>query len=193
MSDDLQNMNATNCTDPNWVIKEGMVQLTDFIDYIGISTFEGEYIHLSWNDNLTKSLFKPVDFVYDPLSTEMYNPEIRSCYELILPEKLQRHGIQNIYIMVDLEGWDEANRRHSIMISPPGFFYQNSDVQRREFKLYEEESFDLVYQIDKFLKIGDEDCNPDPVYSRDECVIEELLTVKKYSFDNTSLGKRCIF
>lgn len=175
-------MNATNCTDPNWVIKEGMVQLKQFIKYIGISTFEGQYIHLSWHPdgNLTKSSFKPVDFVFDPLSYEIGSPKIRSCYELILPEKPKRHGIQNIYIELDLEYWDEANKRHSIMISPPGFLYQNSDVQRREFKIYEEESFDLVYQIDKFLKIGDEDCNPDPVYSRDECVIEELLTVKKF-------------
>ena len=165
-----------------------MPKPVEFIEKIEISTFQGETIHLGWGNNLSNPSFKIVDFVFDPVSFEKNHPKITSCYELVLPKPLPTYGIQNIDIEARYgHAYDGSHGYHFIKMSPPGYFHQNSDVQRRDFVLKNQESFDLLYQIDNFLKIGDEDCNPDPSYNRDECVIQQLLKVKKYQFDNFSI------
>ena len=71
--------------------------------------------------------------------------------------------------------WDEPE---FIKISPPGFLYQNSAVETKYSK-GEILMLSIEYEIDNVLDIGEgQTCNPDPSYSRDECVINQLLNVK---------------
>ena len=176
---------SAECMDPKKLLEKAFLKPDQFITEIQISTFQGEDIFLGWSTNLSTPTFKIVDFVYDPLTFEKHDPKVTSCYELIVPEMLQRDGIQSIFITLNLLHWDALDTSF-IKISPPGYFHQNSDVKRRDIDNAIERSSDLVYQIDNFLKIGDEDCNPEPSYNRDECVIEQLLNVRKYQFDNFS-------
>ena len=65
-----------------------------------------------------------------------------------------------------------------IKISPPGFLYQNSAIETKYSK-GEILMLSIEYEIDNVLDIGEgQTCNPDPSYSRDECVINQLLNVK---------------
>ena len=68
-----------------------------------------------------------------------------------------------------------------LKINPPGYLYQNSDVKPIALVaagLHLDIALD--YQINKFLKIGNEDCDlelNEPMFNRDECVIKQLLNV----------------
>ena len=176
---------SADCMDPKKLLEKAFLKPDQFITGIQISTFKGEDIVLDWSTNLSIPMFKIVDFVFDHLTFEKDDPKITSCYELVIPEILLKDGIQSIFITLNLLNWNALDTSF-IKISPPGYFHQNSDVKRRDIENSIERSSDLVYQIDNFLKIGDEDCNPDPSYNRDECVIDQLLNVRKYQFDDYS-------
>lgn len=123
------------------------------------------------NDSFN-SFWNPLDFVYDSVTFEQYAPISAFCYELVVPKKLQSQGIKFIDIRM---GWSEPE---FIKISPPGFLYQNSAVETKYSK-GEILMLNIEYEIDNVLDIGEgQTCNPDPSYSRDECVINQLLNVK---------------
>ena len=188
---------TANCFDPKWVIENTLDAPDEFIKEVNISTFQGEHVHLDWTNGLLNNLsFNVVDFVYDPVNFGEFYPLITSCYELIVPQRLLTDGIQNIIVVVNLHGWPDGVG--SVQVNPPGYLHQNSDIKRRNLSLDENSpifgpfalSFELVHQIDNFLKIGDEQCNPDPSYNRDECAIEQLLQLwmERYGCIPPSLG-----
>ena len=187
---------ADQCLDPKWVIENTLDEPKKFIKEVNISTFQGEHVHLDWTNGLSNSSLNVVDFVYDSVNFEEFYPLITSCYELIVPQRLLSDGIQNIVVV--LNGIYGVS---SVVLNSPGYLYQNSNNKRRILNLDGNEpnlpsgmsfglSFELVHQIDNFLKIGDEQCNEDPSYNRDECVIEQLLQIwmERYGCIPPSLG-----
>ena len=91
--------------------------------------------------------------------------------------------------MIMMDSFDDAFMK----VSPPGYLHQNSDVRSRVMQFGEDAYLELEYQIDNVLKIGDEDCHPDPSFDRDECVIKQLLNVKINHYHHYALNKVCIF
>ena len=55
--------------------------------------------------------------------------------------------------------------------------YQNSEVEEILIDSADKVDIDLEHEIESFLEIGTEKCNPDPLYNRDDCVITQLLNV----------------
>ena len=64
-----------------------------------------------------------------------------------------------------------------VKISPPGYFYQNSDVEATPINTFGKFDIHLEHQVDTFLTVGEEACDPDPLYDRDDCVLDRLLSV----------------
>ena len=184
-----------NCTDPK-LLREAITKKPDeFLSEVSINTLEGKNISYSANasalaNNSLDSLWKPVDFVYDPVSFNRYDPIVSICYELNLPKNLQMQGIQFIDIKMARSYEELVNQGNSgggppgsnegtfMKVSPPGYLHQNIDVRSRVMQFSMDAYFELEYQIDNVLKIGDEDCHPDPSFDRDECVTKQLLNVK---------------
>lgn len=189
---------SKNCTDPKILFENAIQQPSECINDVAITTFQGDNIFLSWMNDSFDSFWKPVDFVYDLVNFENGDPMVSFCYELIVPKRLQIQGVKSIYV--------KTQDVSVIKISPPGYLHQNSDVQGTllrgiaqfsvdflnlippaylhqnntdRIQLDQYVSVDLEYQIDNFLLIGEEYCNPDPLYSRDECAIKQLLNVNK--------------
>ena len=65
-----------------------------------------------------------------------------------------------------------------LIISPPGYFHHNFEIKKKVLWSSRALDFDLEYQIDNFLTIGNEYCNPELSYNRDECVTKQMLNVK---------------
>ena len=175
-----------NCTDPKILFENAIYQPSDFTNHITIVTYEqndeGNDTFRYRLDNINE-IFKPLNFDYNPyaeqISTNTEVPYVGFCYELEVPKKMQSLGIRII----------EGDFRQSLLgqmgqikIGAPGYFYQNSNVKKRRLSWTTFVSFELEYEINNFLKIGNEFCNPDPSYNRDECVIEQLLKVRCNSF-----------
>ena len=101
--------------------------------------------------------------------------EVDLCYAFIIPERMQKQGIQLIEV---------RTKRHTFLaIAPPGYLYQNWDVL--EFiPITSMLQMKLEYQINNFIKIGDEDCVPDPLFNRDDCVLEQLIQVSIFIYIN---------
>ena len=101
---------------------------------------------------------------------------------------MQSLGIQSINIVTRYRNPQELS---SIMINPPGYIQENDELNKKNIDMLglppnqslvpnmkaKYLSVDLVHQIDQFLKIGDENCNPDATYNRDDCVNEQLRKV----------------
>ena len=119
-----------NCTDPK-LLREAITQKPDeFIKKMSINTFLGERITFSGacgtfcvnGTDSVKSLWKPIDFVYDPVSFSQFNPDdpheydpiVSVCYELNVPISQQTQGMQTIDIAFN------GVVRPNIKISPPG-------------------------------------------------------------------------
>ena len=154
---------------------------------MSINTFLGERITFSGacgtfcvnGTDSVKSLWKPIDFVYDPVSFSHFNPDdpheydpiVSVCYELNVPISQQTQGMQTTDIAFN------GVVRPNMKISPPGFLHQNIDVRTRKSPgLFQTITWiELDYQIDNILT--DENCNPDPSFNRDECVTKQLLNV----------------
>ena len=142
-----------------------------------VKSFQGEKFDTNHPDqeedfnykDLMDSLWKPVDFVYDLLD-DTIGPLLPLCYELIIPERLQKQGIQSIKLLFAKVPF--------FKISPPGYLLQNHEII--PIKLFDGYSLDLIldYEINQILPDGNDNCNPDPSYNRDECVIEQLLIVR---------------
>ena len=153
-----------NCTDPKSLFEDIVVQPHEFIFWIAISTFEGEDIEPSNEDD---SFWKPTDFTHDKLDDKgRYVVEL--CYALVIPERLQKQGIRSIVALTN-----EA----TLKISPPRYFYQNHDIKQNELVINTRLDISMDYQINHFLKVGDEDCISDPSFNRDDCVFKQLLHV----------------
>ena len=191
---------SKNCTDPKILFENAIQQPSECIDDVAITTFQDDNIFLSYMNDSFDGFWKPVDFVYDPATFEKGDQLISFCYELMVPKRLQIQGVKSIYV--------KTQDVSVIKISPPGYLHQNSDVQgtllrgiaqfsmdflnliptayihqntddQNKIQLDQYVSVDLEYQIDNFLLIGDEYCDPDPLYIRDECAIKQLLNVNK--------------
>ena len=67
-----------------------------------------------------------------------------------------------------------------LKISPPEYFLQNSEIAHIQMNEGTIVRIMLDYEINNFLKIGNEYCNPDPLYKRDECALKQLLNVSDY-------------
>ena len=177
------------CTDPKLLREAITPKPEEFIYEMSINTFLGERITFcgawDWETYCTdsvKSLWKSIDFVYDPVSFTQYNPNVpfdfnqydpivSVCYELNVPISQQTQGIQNIIIEIN------HDIRPNIKISPPGYLHQNIDVRTRHLEWeFDTTWIELEYQIDHILT--DENCHPDPSFNRDECVTKQLLDVK---------------
>ena len=115
------------------------------------------------------------------------------CYELNVPKSLQTQGIQSIEVTRSFDYFGGDQETAYIKVSPPGYLHQNIDVRSRVMQSSMDAYFELEYQIDNVLKIGDEDCHPDPSFDRDECVIKQLLNVKINHYHHYALNKVCIF
>ena len=162
-----------NCTDT----KNLFGYPIDLFNEATILSFQGKsftFLNTSMNE-----LWKPVDFVYDVANTKDEYPLVALCYEFVIPENVQSQGVKLIQIV------PKKNFIGFMKLSPPGFLYQNSDVTatkilgERFLEGYRKYTVDLEYQVDNFLKIGEEPCNPDPSYSRDKCVIDQMLEYSK--------------
>ena len=140
-----------------------------------INTFLGKSFY--FNDSFD-SLWKPIDFVYDPVFFNRYDPIVSVCYELNVSKGLEMEGIQSIDIRLEDGGFVDF-----VKISPPGNLYQNADIRSRKIKPMFDVILELDYQIYNVLKVGDEYCHPDPSLDRDECVIEQLLNVRRNYVD----------
>ena len=152
-----------NCTDPKSLLEDIVVRPIEFIFWTAISTFDGEVVTPSNDDD---SFWKPTDFSHDKYDDEGYVVEI--CYALVIPESLQKQGIRKI-VTISSEA--------TLKISPPGYLYQNHDIKQNELVRNTQLDISMDYQINNFLKIGDEDCIPDPWFKRDDCVFKQLLNV----------------
>ena len=152
-----------NCTDPKSLYEKVVVRPHEFLDWIEITTFDGEVIEPSIDDD---SYWKLRPFTYDKL--DYYTSMVDLCYALVIPENLQTHGIRSISAVAEAIG---------IKISPPGYLYLNYDI--KEHHIFYDTWLNIIldYQINNFLKIGDEDCNPDPSFNRDDCVFKQVLNV----------------
>ena len=194
-----------NCTDPKLLRKAITRTATEHVVGVSINTFQGKTISFSANssdldDYSFDSLWKTVDFVYDPVSFNRTDPIADVCYELKVPKSLQAQGIQ--FIEVELNSGDgnleigqngvqmlaaggEFDQETAyVKVSPPGYLHQNIDVRSRPSEWSLDQIIELDYQIDNVLKIGDENCHPDPLFNRDECVTKQLLDVKNIRFKN---------
>ena len=101
--------------------------------------------------------------------------EVDLCYAFIIPERMQKQGIQLIEV--------RTKRQTFLAIAPPGYLYQNWDVL--EFiPITSMLQMKLEYQINNFIKIGNEDCVPDPLFNRDDCVLEQLIQVSIFIYIN---------
>ena len=184
-----------DCTDPK-LLREAITQKPDeFIKKMSINTFLGERITFSGacgtscvnGTDSVKSLWKPIDFVYNPVSFSQFNPDdplfsndvydpiVSVCYELNVSISQQTQGIQSIDI--DVLTFDYYGYDMKMKVSPPGYLHQNLDVRTRKGPDLgkEMQEIELDYQIDNILT--DENCNPDPSFNRDECVTKQLLNV----------------
>ena len=163
------------CTDPKR-LRKAITDKPDeiFLDMI-INTFLGKSFY--FNDSFD-SLWKPIDFVYDPVFFNRYDPIVSVCYELNVSKGLEMEGIQSIDIRLEDGGFVDF-----VKISPPGNLYQNADIRSRKIKPMFDVILELDYQIYNVLKVGDEYCHPDPSLDRDECVIEQLLHVRRNYVD----------
>ena len=129
------------------------------------------------------SLWNPVDFVYNPVTFNMDEPIVTSCYELMIPESIHRQGIQYIFLMfpsqnIFSQSQEDFNVPDAVVrISSPNYFYQNSAVKVVPILGLSSTTFDIDYRIENFIKVGNEACDPDPSYNRDECVIKQLQEV----------------
>ena len=112
------------------------------------------------------------------------------CYELNIPESLRNQGIQFIDILMMQSQGNQGVSGDRLKVSPPGYLHQNTDVGTRQWESGEDAFFELDYQIDNVLKVGDEDCHPDPAYDRDECVTQQLLdnSIKMFGCIPPGLG-----
>ena len=194
-----------NCTDPKRFRKAITRTPSEHVVGVSINTFQGKRVSISTNssdlDNYSfDSLWKTVDFVYDPVSFNRYDPIADVCYELKVPKSLQAQGIQFIEVELNigegnveigqnevqmLAAGGENNQENAyVKVSPPGYLHQNIDVRSRRSGWSYDQIIELDYQIDNVLKIGDENCHPDPSFNRDECVTKQLLDVKSIHFKN---------
>ena len=171
-----------NCTDPKSLFEKAIYQPIEMIDDVLIRTYQGETFYYEKGNNFdNETLWKPIDFVYDAISP-LDEPIVALCYELTVPEKVKSFGIKYIEVLVT---WGVSG---FVKISPPGYFYQNSEVTEAEFYGRETIKFELDYQVDNYLKFGDEICNPDPLYNRDEdCVKDQILKVRLHIFSEYSI------
>ena len=167
-----------NCTDPKRLFQNVIQKPTDFIHTVWIKTFGIEKLKFTKSDDSFDSLWHPMDFVHDPIDFGSSKPISTLCYELIIPKSLQALGIQAVRIetehysgnyLIPFEGL--------VKVSPPGYFYQNSDIEATYVNSFGKLDIHLEHQVDIFLKVGDETCDPDPLYNRDECVLKQLLSV----------------
>ena len=112
------------------------------------------------------SFWKLRPFTYDKL--DYYTSMVDLCFALVIPERLQTQGIRSISAVAEAIG---------IKISPPGYLYLNYDI--KEHHIFYDTWLNIIldYQINNFLKIGNEDCNPDPSFNRDDCVFKQLVNV----------------
>ena len=92
-----------------------------------------------------------------------------------IPKGLQKEGIQSIQMKMNqhLEGFNDFFK-----ISPPGYLHQNVEIRARKIMDHMDVTYELDYRIDNVLKVGDKNCDLDPSFDRDECVIEQLLNVR---------------
>ena len=161
---------SENCTDPKLLRKAITEKPDEIFRRMNINTFSGK--SFLFNDSFD-SLWKPIDFVYDPVSFNQYDPIVSVCYEMVIPKDLQMEGIQSVEIRTLRISYSDYMK-----ISPPGYLHQNVDVRTRTNpELWV--TFELDYQVDNVLKVGDEKCHPDPSFDRDECVAKQLLNVSK--------------
>ena len=145
----------------------------EIISEVSVNTFKGERTSFSVDNSSFDSLWKAIDFVYDPVSFNRYDPIVSVCFELNIPENLRMQGVQ----FIDLSMVSRGDPGDFVKVSPPGYLHQNTDVRSRKIQLGMDAFFELDYQIDNVLKFGDENCHPDPSFDRDECVIKQLLDV----------------
>ena len=153
-----------NCTDPKSLYEKVVVRPHDFLYYISITTFDGEVVEPSIDDD---SFWKVIPLSY--IKLDVWSSMVEICYELVIPERLQNQGIRSI---------NAVTEPIDIKISPPGYFYLNYDI--REQSIFSDNWLDLIldYQINNFIKIGrDEPCIPDPSFNRDDCVFKQMLNV----------------
>ena len=165
---------SENCTDPK-LLRKAITEKPDEIFWrMKINTFSGKkYL---FNDSFD-SLWKPIDFVYDPVSFNQYDPIVSVCYELNIPTGLQTKGIHYIDMKMRRGGFYDF-----VKISPPGYLHQNIDIRPRQIVQFNDVTFELDYQVDNVLKVGNDNCHPDPFpsFDRDECVSKQLLNVRCY-------------
>ena len=159
-----------NCNDPTSLYEEIDIRPHEFIEEITYKTLEGEeYNDIGYNE----LLWKPKDFInrgdkYKTPKTEHFDYEVDLCYAFIIPERMQKQGIQ----LIDVN----TKRPTFLAIAPPGYLYQNWDgLEFIPIKM--DTQMKLEYQIHNFIKIGDEDCVPDPLFNRDDCVLKQLIQV----------------
>ena len=172
-----------NCSDPKSLFHHAIQKPSEFILKVSIFPFgfgaKKQTFSMS-NEDSFNSLWKPLDFVYEPIDLgDDTSKDISTlCYEMRIPENLQIKGIQAIRIMTYHYSaeWKKPFEGH-LKISPPGYFYQNAEVERTDIKSFGKLDFNLEHQVDNFLQVGHEACNPDLMYKRDECVLKQLLEV----------------
>ena len=142
-----------NCTDPKRFRKAITRTPSEHVVGVSINTFQGKRVSISTNssdlDNYSfDSLWKTVDFVYDPVSFNRYDPIADVCYELKVPKSLQAQGIQFIEVELNigegnveigqnevqmLAAGGENNQENAyVKVSPPGYLHQNIDIRPRQ-------------------------------------------------------------
>ena len=171
-----------NCTDPKSLYEDIIVRPHEFLFWITITTFDGEVIEPSIEDD---SFWKETAFTYDEL--DYTSSMVDLCYALVIPERLQNKGIRSISAQTEVI---------NLKISPPGYLYQNRDIKQHLIDYDTWLDITMDYQINNFIKIGDEDCIPDPLFNRDDCFFKQLICVstQKYTvFENhrKSLIQHC--
>ncbi len=171
-----------NCTDPKSLYEDIILRPHEFLYYIAITTFDGEVIEPSIEDD---SFWKETAFTYDEL--DYTSSMVDLCYALVIPKRLQNKGIRSISAQTEVI---------NLKISPPGYLYQNRDIKQHLIDYDTWLDITMDYQINNFIKIGDEDCIPDPSFNRDDCFFTQLLHVstQKYTvFENhrKSLIQHC--
>ena len=164
---------SEDCTDPKLLRKAITEKPEEIFSEVSIYTFLGG--SFDFQKDSFDSLWKPIDFVYNPVSFNRYYPIVSVCYELNVPKGLQTKGIQFIDMKMRRGGFYDF-----VKISPPGYLHQNIDIRPRQIVFLNDVTFELDYQVDNVLKVGDDNCHPDPSFDRDECVIKQLLNVRCY-------------
>ena len=83
-----------NCGDPKSLFEKALQQPQEFVHQVQIKAFDAEKVEFLNSNDSFGSLWKPMDFVYDPINFGSSEPISTLCYELSVPKSLQSQGVQ---------------------------------------------------------------------------------------------------